>query len=77
MTDDELEFSLDVLRELSVKAFNSGNRSDARRLRFILNALLKERAARFDQRGENGFHIGTAKPNAAADELAICASSKF
>lgn len=54
MTDDELEFSLDVLRELSVKAFNSGNRSDARRLRFILNALLKERAARFDQRGEKG-----------------------
>jgi hypothetical protein len=53
VTDDELEYSLDTLRDFSVQAFNRGDRVGARRLGFVFHALLRERRARFDQRGDN------------------------
>lgn len=46
MSDDEIEYSLDVIREAMARAFNAGNRRDAKRFGFVFHALLRERAER-------------------------------
>ena len=49
MNDDELEYTLDVLQEISLQSYKDGRKSDSRRLLFIFNLLEKERLARLDQ----------------------------
>jgi hypothetical protein len=57
MNDDELEYTLDVLQEISLQSYKDGRKSDSRRLLFIFNLLEKERLTRLDQCGEKGSSL--------------------
>lgn len=54
MTDAELDCCIDILRDSVTRAFSHFDRTEAKRLSTVFHALLRERAARLDQRGERG-----------------------
>jgi hypothetical protein len=53
MTDAELNRCIDILRASITRAFNHYDRGEAKQLGTVFHALLRERAARFDQCGDN------------------------
>lgn len=54
MTNDTLDACIDIMRKATTSAFNHGRRMESRDLGFVFHALLRERAAQFDQCGERG-----------------------